>query len=107
MNENKANVVRNKIIQFYFVGEFDISPFVNMPLSVLPKVMGQIEGKDKQFAVYRLLKWIPETCYVCERVSSDQHDGNTRLKASFVHNNSIRFDYEYAPWFEQFALSNN
>jgi hypothetical protein len=34
-------------MQFYFVGEFDLFPFVNTPLSVLAEVMGQIEGSGK------------------------------------------------------------
>jgi hypothetical protein len=67
--ENKATVVRKKILRFYFVGEFDVSPFVNVPVSFLPKIMGQIEGQDKQSAAYRLLKCIPELCNVSDRVT--------------------------------------
>jgi hypothetical protein len=52
-NEDKAKVIRYKIMQFYFVGEFDLFPFVNTPLSVLAEVMGQIEGNGKQTALYR------------------------------------------------------
>jgi hypothetical protein len=33
--EDKAKVIRKKMLRFYFAGEFDVSPFVNMPLSVL------------------------------------------------------------------------
>jgi hypothetical protein len=36
-NENKDMVIRNKILMLYFVGNFDVSPFVNMPLSILPE----------------------------------------------------------------------
>jgi hypothetical protein len=34
---DKAKSIRDKILQYYFVGEFDLSPFVDMHLSVLPK----------------------------------------------------------------------
>jgi hypothetical protein len=52
-NTDKAKVIRDKILRLYFVGEFHVSPLVNMPLSVLPEVMGQIEGHDNQSAIYR------------------------------------------------------
>jgi hypothetical protein len=66
-NENKAKVVRNKTLRFYFVGGFEVSPFVNMSLSVMAEVISQIEGDDKQSAVYRLLRCIPELCNVTYR----------------------------------------
>jgi hypothetical protein len=44
--QDKAEVIRTKILRFYFIGEFDVSPFVNMPLSVLPQIMSQIEKED-------------------------------------------------------------
>jgi hypothetical protein len=50
-NEDKAKVIRKKIMRHYFVREFDVSPSVKMPLSVLPEVMSQIEGDDKQSAI--------------------------------------------------------
>eukprot|EP00956_Cyclotella_meneghiniana_P040620 scaffold200815_cov53-Cyclotella_meneghiniana.AAC.3 len=43
-NANKDEVIRKKIARYYFIGEFDISPFANMPVSVLPEVLGLIEG---------------------------------------------------------------
>jgi hypothetical protein len=57
---DKAKVIRNKILRFYFLEEFHVSPFVNMHLYFLPKVMNQIRGNDKQSAQYRLLKCIPD-----------------------------------------------
>ena len=78
-SDNKAKVIHNKIVKFYFVGEFDVHPFAKMPLSVLPEVMSRIEGNDKHSAVYRLLQCIPELCNVSERVSSHQ-PGNKRQK---------------------------
>jgi hypothetical protein len=86
-NENKAKVVHDKIAKFYFVREFDVSPFVNMHLSVLPEVMSQIEGNGKQSAVYRLLQCIPELCNISNRVSSEQ-PGNKRRKMGSVCNSS-------------------
>lgn len=87
LNENtdKAKVIRDKILRFYFVGEFDVASFSNMAVSVLPEVMSQIkgywrsEGKDIHSAVYRLLKCIPELCNVSERASSHQYE-NKRQK---------------------------
>lgn len=74
-------MIRNKILRFYFVGEFDVSPFMKMPLSALPKVISQIEGNAKQSAMYRLLKNIPELCNDSGRELSDQ-PGNKRLKTN-------------------------
>lgn len=78
-NEDKEMVIRNKKFWFYFRGKFDVSPFVCMPLSVLPEVMSQIEEGDKQSAIYRLLQCIPELSNVSERKSSEQ-SGNKRQK---------------------------
>jgi hypothetical protein len=44
--KNKAEVIRQNMLQFYFVGEFDLSPFINMPLFVLPQIMSQRFGDD-------------------------------------------------------------
>ena len=41
-NTKKDEVIRKKIARYYFVGEFDISPFT--PLSVIPEVLSLIEG---------------------------------------------------------------
>jgi hypothetical protein len=71
-NGDKTKVIRDKIMQFYFVGEYNISPFINMPLSILPEVMSSIKGHDKQFAIYRLLRGIPEVCNVSGRECSEQ-----------------------------------
>jgi hypothetical protein len=80
-NEDKDQVIRDKVRQFYFVGKFDVSSFVNMPLSVIPKVISRIDGKDKQSAIYRLLKCIPELCNNSEHKSSNQ-PGKKRPKIS-------------------------
>jgi hypothetical protein len=71
-NGDKTKVIRDKIRQFYFVGEYNISPFTNMPLSILPEVMSSIKGNDKQSAIYRLLRGIPEVCNVSGRECSEQ-----------------------------------
>lgn len=78
-NPDKSKVIRNKILRFFFVGDFDVSPFVDMAVSVLPQVVSQIEGKDKLSAIYRLLKCIPELCDMSERTSTPQ-SGNKRQK---------------------------
>lgn len=69
-NEDKAKVIRDKILLFYFDGDSDPSPFSSMALSVLPEVMSQIRGKNEQSALYRLLRCIPELSNVSSRASS-------------------------------------
>jgi hypothetical protein len=62
-NKDKAQVVRNKILKYYFVGDFDVMPFTNMPVSVVPEVICRIRSDTKQSlqsAIFRLLKCIPE-----------------------------------------------
>lgn len=70
-DRNKAKVIRKKILRYYFVGEFDVSPFSNMAISVLPEIMSQIDedkrSEDKITAIYRLLRYLPELCNVSER----------------------------------------
>jgi hypothetical protein len=78
-SDKKEMAIRNKILQFYFVGEFDVSPFDSMHISVLPEVMGQIEGNDKQSALYRLLHCMPELSNVAAR-KHIQQPGNKRQK---------------------------
>eukprot|EP00956_Cyclotella_meneghiniana_P034825 scaffold108454_cov37-Cyclotella_meneghiniana.AAC.2 len=58
-NANKEQVIRQKIARYYFTGDFDISPFLGMPVSVLPEVLGLIEGDDiyQQPAIFRMLKY--------------------------------------------------
>lgn len=81
-NDDKEEVILNKILQFYFVGKFNVSPFESMPVSVLPevmRVMWQIKGKEKQSALYRLLQCMPQLCNVSER-NSTQQPSNKRQK---------------------------
>jgi hypothetical protein len=67
-NDNKNKVIQNKVMQFYFVGSFNLAPFASMPLSVLAKVMsGGEEMKNKQTAIFELLRAIPELCNVSSR----------------------------------------
>jgi hypothetical protein len=67
-------VIRKKILRYYFVGEFDVSSLSSMAVSVLPEV-----EVIKLSAIYRLLKCIPDLCNVSDRVPFEQ-DGNKRLK---------------------------
>jgi hypothetical protein len=76
-NEDKDEVKHQKIFAFYFVGKFDVSPFLTMPVSVLPEVMSQIEG-NKLSAIHRFLCCIPDLCNVSDRVSKPT--GNKRQK---------------------------
>jgi hypothetical protein len=86
-NGNKAKVIRNKILRFYFVEEFDVFPFASMALSVLPDVMSQIEEENKHSVMYTLLQCIPELCNVSNRVTSE-HTGNKRRMMVLVHKSS-------------------
>jgi hypothetical protein len=52
---------------YFFVGDFDITPFTNMPVSVVPEVISQIRSETKQSAIFRLLKCIPELSDVGNR----------------------------------------
>ena len=66
-NENKTEVIQNKIMQYYFIGDCDMNPFVSMPISVLPEVMRLGEGmSNKQNSIFKLLKSIPELCCVLD-----------------------------------------
>jgi len=58
--DNKLRVIRNKITQLYFVGDFDVTPFRHMPISVLPEVISQIKCSTQQSAIFRLLVSVPE-----------------------------------------------
>jgi hypothetical protein len=82
-------VIRKKMLELYFVGEFDVSPFVNIPLSVLPQIMSQrftdinvlaspfagseygtygtIVGNQMLCAIYRFVRSIPGLCNVSDR----------------------------------------
>ena len=66
MIPNKMKVIHEKIARYYFIGEFDVSPYVNMHISLLPEVLCLIKG-DRIGAILRLLKGIPELCNVSSR----------------------------------------
>jgi hypothetical protein len=59
-NRDKAKVIRKKIFQVFFVGDFDLSPFACMAVSVLPEVVSRIKGREKLSAIYRLLQCMPD-----------------------------------------------
>lgn len=72
-SSDKSWVARNKILKYYFVGDFDVAPFTNLPVSVIPEIISQIRSDTKQFAIFRLLKCIPELSNVGNRnLSSNQ-----------------------------------
>jgi hypothetical protein len=67
-NKNKNIVIQNKVMQFYFVGSFDLAPFASMPLSVLAKVMSVGQAmRNKQTAIFELLRGIAELVNVSGR----------------------------------------
>lgn len=69
----KHIVIRQKIARYYFKGNFDVSPFVDMSIKLLPdvigNVIGMIEGDEKNrcSAIFRLLKNIPALSNVSDR----------------------------------------
>jgi hypothetical protein len=67
--ENKVKVMRKKILQYYCGDNFDITPFVSMPLSVLPQVIEKFgEGEcNCQNGIFRLLWTIPDLCNLSSR----------------------------------------
>eukprot|EP00956_Cyclotella_meneghiniana_P011806 scaffold16615_cov23-Cyclotella_meneghiniana.AAC.1 len=72
LNENtdKDKVKREKIARYDFVGDFDVSPNASLPVSVVPSVLlGMIQSDklDRQFAIFRLLKSIPDLYNVGSR----------------------------------------
>ena len=95
-NASKKTVIKTKVARYYFNGDFDISPFANMPVSVLPEVLSLIRGEintKQQSAIFQMLKCIPELCNVSSRGARpiDGHkDGgkgsNKRPKISLIAN---------------------
>lgn len=60
--ENNNKVIQKKFGRYYFIGCFDLSPFVSMPVSLLPRIMELIEGESGycRNAIFRLLRNIPD-----------------------------------------------
>ena len=78
-NEDKRKVAQNKVIQYYFIDNFDLSPLDKMTISTLPQVMSLGRGmSNKHTAIFRMLRSIPELC----------NDTNRRVKD--VDRSSIR-----------------
>ena len=75
LNKNKdtAQVIRQKIARYYFEGEFDVTPFIQMPVSLIPNVMAMVQRESQEpgiyyknvdtylrSAIFRMLKNIPD-----------------------------------------------
>ena len=91
LNENtdKDKVKREKIARYYFLGDFNVSPIANLPVSFVPSVFGMIKGNkvDRQSAIFRLLKSIPDLCNVGSRVNinvgnDDDDDDDDDIEAA-------------------------
>ena len=65
-NPNKKKVIRNKIFQFHFKGDFDGSFLSNMNLAELAQILG-MDVQEKQSAMFNILKNVPELCAVSSR----------------------------------------
>eukprot|EP00956_Cyclotella_meneghiniana_P010880 scaffold15231_cov66-Cyclotella_meneghiniana.AAC.18 len=84
-NTNKEEVIRTKIVRYYFVGNFDLSPFVNMNISLLSNVLAVIECHSTIFrlsAIFRLLRSIPDLCNVNSREVIGQVTGSKDIDKS-------------------------
>ena len=64
---NKKKVVQQKIMQYIFGRPFDGSALANIPLVVLPQVLG-LDVPEKHTAMFNILKSIPELCDAKGRV---------------------------------------
>jgi hypothetical protein len=52
---------------YYFIGDFDHSPFFEMPASVLAEVMGLGEMNNNKTTIFKLLRGNPNLCDVSSR----------------------------------------
>lgn len=90
-NVDKNFVVCEKIREYYFDGTFDVAPFVNMPISILPLVMSAIRGGEinRQNAIFRMLRSMPglctRACLACERET-----GRQSKKTKYVQGSGIK-----------------
>jgi hypothetical protein len=75
-DENKNRVIRNKILQYYFIGGFSLAPFSVMPASVLAEVLSLGAKSNKQTAIFELLRGIPDLCNVSSRSISKLEPDN-------------------------------
>ena len=80
-NDDKQQVVRQKIAKYYFAGGFDVSPFASVPISIIPNVMEMIGGDDRDTkqslqcnAIFRMLKAIPDLSNTSNREAEELED---------------------------------
>jgi hypothetical protein len=74
-SNNKYEAIRKKIARRYFIWDFSVTPFVKMPLSLLPRALELIdpwcirrkEIINHQTAIFRMLRSIPSLCDVSSR----------------------------------------
>ena len=93
-NCNKEQVKRAKIFKYYFIGEFSLSPFIAMSVSLLPSVLASISCETSWFrtsavykrpkltqsAIYRMLKGNPDLCNVNSRIATVTSDNTNDRK---------------------------
>jgi len=69
-NKNKDQVIRQKILRYYFAkSKFDLSEFIAMPLPLLTKVMALLAKRDSNQALFWLVRNIPNLCHLSDRVT--------------------------------------
>ena len=55
-------VIKKKIFRYYFIGDFDLGPFMRMNVKRVPKVICLIDGDDHLDiinAIFRVIRAIP------------------------------------------------
>ena len=87
---DKKAAGREKVARFYFRGDYEVMPFLGMPISLLPNVLSSIcieskgistlqanqfeDGKRCLSALFRMLKTIPDLCDVSSREAESYLD---------------------------------
>eukprot|EP00956_Cyclotella_meneghiniana_P013771 scaffold20185_cov38-Cyclotella_meneghiniana.AAC.1 len=79
-DENR--VIRNKMMQYYFLDNFDPTPFVSMPISVQARILSLgKETSNQNTAILGLLRSIPELCDVSGRCDEQSSNYKTRNRS--------------------------
>lgn len=59
--EDNKKVARKKMFQYFFNGNFDVTPFSKMHNSLIARIMTQIKSENKLCALYKLLQCMIES----------------------------------------------
>jgi hypothetical protein len=90
LKASKSKVIHYKIAKYHFNGPFDVTPFLNMPISIIPRVFGvmglNVDKKVKpdsshypviySQSMYKILRSIPELSNARERDGGQHKQGS-------------------------------